>query len=74
MVTQAKTNISQESSESQSTSLAMQAKMQMLENGRVTVKCPKCQQPPHVDIWGKYQERITIRCACGYIKYMELGL
>ena len=56
MVIQAKADISQESSESQSTLLAMQAKMEKLENGSVTVKCPKCQQPSHVDIWGKYQE------------------
>ncbi len=74
MATQVMTGISPENSESQSSLLAMQAKREMLESGRVTVKCPKCHHSPNVDIWGRCQERITIRCECGYVKYMELGL
>ena len=54
--------------------LEQQAKMEMLEKGKVTVICPKCQNHPRVVIQGKYQTRIFVRCKCGFLGMSEHGL
>ena len=59
---------------SQSGLLAQKAKNEMLRTGKVTTTCPKCQNIPKVSIQGMYGERIMVRCKCGYISTMELGI
>lgn len=45
-----------------------------LETGSVNILCPSCGKPPHVSIWGNNKERITVRCECGLISDMEIGI
>ena len=47
---------------------------QKINKNMVTIRCPYCDEVPDVKIWGKYHERITVRCKCGYVSTMELGL
>jgi RNase P subunit RPR2 len=46
----------------------------MIETGNVTVVCPKCGTIPKVNIDGVFHERIMVKCKCGYIKTIELGI
>lgn len=50
------------------------AVQEMATTGTVEVICPWCKEPPKVDIWGPNKERITVRCKCGFVSDMELGM
>lgn len=54
--------------------LTQEAAEEMLETGKVTVICPKCQKHPQVVIQGKYQNRILVRCKCGFLRMAEYGI
>jgi hypothetical protein len=54
--------------------LAYKARDEMIEYGKVTVVCPKCGTIPKVNVDGTFNERIMVRCQCGYIKLIELGI
>lgn len=58
----------------ESSTIAMKAKMEMLEQGKVNSHCPRCNQIPVVKIEGKYDEYINVRCSCGYLNYTEHGV
>lgn len=51
--------------------LAKKARTEKLQNGMVTVVCPKCGQIPEVRIAGN-NERILVKCKCGYIMDGEI--
>ncbi len=57
-----------------SDTLEQQAKMEMIETGKVKVICPKCQTKPEVTITGLYGERVKIRCKCGFLACTEYGI
>ena len=56
----------------QSTMLAKQARMEKMENGYVTVVCPKCHEHPKITTTSR-GERSIVRCNCGYIIDAEIN-
>jgi RNase P subunit RPR2 len=56
----------------QSITLANQARMEQMQNGRVSVICPKCHTHPTIAMTSR-GERTIILCECGYIKNVEIN-
>ena len=54
--------------------LAQNAKMEMLETGKVKTICPKCKTKARVTIKGLYGETVYIRCDCGFLSCTEHGI
>ena len=54
--------------------LAQKAKHEMEETGAVKTVCPKCEKHPVVKITGRYEERVIVRCECGFVSCHEYGL
>lgn len=54
--------------------LIYQAKEQMLNDGKVTVRCPRCKKVPKVIVKGKYNEHIIVKCDCNYLFEIEKGI
>lgn len=57
----------------QSLLLAKQARMEMMENGCITVICPKCQEHPKITTTLRGERTIVI-CRCGYIINVDINL
>jgi RNase P subunit RPR2 len=66
--------VQREGSLTEAKELACKARDEMIETGNVTVVCPKCGTIPKVNIDGVFHERIMVKCKCGYIKTIELGI
>ena len=54
--------------------LAAKARDEYIDTGKTTVKCPKCNQLPRVDIKGSNHSHVLIRCSCGYMSLYEKGI
>jgi Zn finger protein HypA/HybF involved in hydrogenase expression len=54
--------------------IANLAVQQKLETGKVTVVCPKCHNIPNTVVEGDFNEYMMVKCPCGYIKMMHLGI
>ena len=54
--------------------LAIKARDEMIETGKVTVICPKCHEVPMTKVEGRFYEHVTIRCSCGFISLIERGI
>ena len=54
--------------------IAEKAIEEKIVNGAVRVICPWCKESPNVEILGLNKERITVRCKCGFVSGMELGI
>lgn len=65
-------NISQ--NPSLSNMLVRKAIQEMRSTGKVTTICPKCGKTPNVAITGMYGQRVRVRCECGYLSCLELGI
>ena len=59
---------------SESYLLGMKAKQEYLTERVTRTKCPKCLSLINVTVEGRFEERVVIRCKCGYIGMMELGI
>lgn len=59
---------------SKSDLLELQAIRETRMNGKTTVRCPNCGQVPIVKITGMYGQRVRVRCDCGYLSRLELGI
>ena len=46
----------------------------MLNDGKVTVRCPRCKKVPKVIVKGKYNEHIIVKCDCNYLFEIEKGI
>ena len=57
----------------QSLLLAKQARMEMMENGYITIICPKCQEHPKITTTSN-GERTIVTCRCGYIINVDINL
>ncbi|MBQ8982648.1 MAG: hypothetical protein IJ079_03585 [Lachnospiraceae bacterium] len=69
-----KTEMSKETIDRQSSPsylLAKRARIEQMQNGKVSVICPRCNEKPVVNIIGN-NERIYVRCKCGYIADGEI--
>lgn len=54
--------------------LAIKARDEMIETGKVTVVCPKCHKIPLTKVEGRFHEYVSIHCSCGYISLIERGI
>ncbi|MBQ9698799.1 MAG: hypothetical protein IJV46_09680 [Acidaminococcaceae bacterium] len=54
--------------------LVRKAIQEKRSTGKVTTVCPKCGKVPTVAITGMYGQRVRVRCECGYLSCMELGI
>ena len=56
------------------TILAAKARDEYIEKGSTTVRCPKCNQIPNVDIQDMNNSHAFIKCSCGYLSLYEKGI